>query len=139
MTHCLARFAMLIAQSPDDYRVWGRFDDQPVTSGIPQWMLIMGGTAPLLAVIALVQGLLSSRRRHEFWQDNSPRLFRDLCRAHRLDLANRQLLKKLAAVRGVERTAELFVEPHHFEAADLPPALQASARELHQLRHALFD
>jgi hypothetical protein len=139
MTHSHTHWAALFAQSPDDYRVWGRFDNQPSTSGIPQWMLVMGATALLLASIALVNGLLTRRKRREFWQDNSSRLFRDLCRTHRLDSANRRLLKKLAAARGIEHTAELFVEPTHFEVADLPPALHASARDLRQLRHTLFQ
>src|ERR1700759_4687423 len=101
MTRFLSHCTILIAQTPDDYRVWGRFDNQPVTSGVPQWMLIMGGTAVLLAIIALVQGLRSRRRRREFWHDNSARMFRDLCGAHRLNHANRRLLKKLATARGV--------------------------------------
>jgi hypothetical protein len=139
MIHFPMSWAALIAQTPDDYRVWGRFDNQPSTSGIPQWMLIMGGTALLLATIALVQGLRTRRRRREFWHDNSARLFQDLCRAHRLDLGNRRLLKKLAAGRSIEHVTELFVEPQHFEAPDLPPALQASAHHLRQLRQTLFD
>jgi hypothetical protein len=139
MTNSFARWTALLAQSPDDYRVWGRFDNQPATSGIPQWMLIMGATALLLAIIAVVHFVLTRRKRREFWHDNPMRLFRDLCRAHRLDSADRRLLKKLAAARGIEHANELFVEPHHFEAADLPPSLEASARNLRQLRRTLFD
>jgi hypothetical protein len=139
MTRYLLQCALLIGQSPDDYRVWGRFDDQPTASGIPQWMIVLGCTALVVAVIGLVNGILTRRRRREFWHDNSARLFQDLCRAHRLDLSHRRLLKKLAALRGLAHPAELFVEPSHFEAADLPPALQASARDLGQFRHRLFD
>jgi hypothetical protein len=139
MMHHLLHDALLIGQSPDDYRVWGRFDDQPTTSGIPQWMIVLGCTALVLAVIGLINGILTRRRRREFWHDNSARLFQDLCRAHHLDRSHRRLLKKLAASRGIAHPAELFVEPRHFEAADLPSALQASERDLRQLRHTLFD
>jgi hypothetical protein len=139
MSHCFTRWVALFAESPDDYRVWGRFDNQPSTSGIPQWMLIIGTTALLVAIIGLVNILLTRRKRREFWNDSSARLFHDLCRVHRLDSANRRLLKKLAVARGIEQATDLFVEPSLFETADLPPALQASARNLRQLRHTLFD
>ncbi|HEX4414163.1 MAG TPA: hypothetical protein VH107_11085 [Lacipirellulaceae bacterium] len=139
MNHLLANSVTLLAQTPDDYRVWGRFDHQPVTNGIPQWMLIFGVTAILLAIIALVQAVRARRARREFWHDSPKRLFQDLCRAHRLRPANRRLLKKIAAARGVEYASELFVEPRHFEEADLPATLAESTRDVRQLRHALFD
>jgi hypothetical protein len=139
MNHLLVNSMTLLAQTPDDYRVWGRFDNQPVTKGIPQWMLIFGVTAILLATIALFQSVRARRLRREFRHDNPKRLFQDLCRAHRLKPANRRLLKKMAAARGLEHATDLFVEPSHFDEAGLPTSLAASARDVRQLRHALFD
>jgi hypothetical protein len=139
MTSSLIRWAALIAENPDDFRVWGRFDNQPSTSGIPQWMLIIGGAALLLAIIGMVHGVLTRRKRREFWCDNSARLFQELCRTHRLNSASRRLLKKVAAARGIEHATELFVEPKYFENTDLPSTLHASARDLRQLRHTLFE
>jgi hypothetical protein len=139
MIRLLSNSVALLAQSPDDYRVWGRFDNQPVTNGIPQWMIIFGVTAILLAAIALFQSVRTLRSRREFWCSSPKRLFQDLCRAHRLKPSSRRLLKKMAAARGLEHAAELFVEPTHFDEANLPAPIQTLARDVRQLRHTLFD
>jgi hypothetical protein len=100
---------------------------------------ILAGLSVVLALVLLISHWISRRRQKEFWCDSSSQLFRQLCRAHRLDRANRRLLQKLAASRGVESAADLFVEPDNFDAAKLPSALNSSANELRQLRHELFE
>jgi hypothetical protein len=81
----------------------------------------------------------SRRQKLEFLHNSAPRLFNEFARAHRLNRANRRVLKKLAAANGVEHAAALFVEPVYFDSNELPPALAAATDEIRQLRHELFD
>jgi hypothetical protein len=99
---------------------------------------ILASLAVILALGLLVSHWISRRRQKEFWCDSSSQLFRELCRAHRLDRTNRRLMQKLASARGVGSAAELFVEPDNFDAANLSKVLDSSANELRQLRHELF-
>jgi hypothetical protein len=122
----------------DSYRVWGRFDHQRGGFGRTEW-LIVGGATALLLITMLVSHLRTKRLQKDFWYDSSSRLLHGLSHAHRLDLANRRLMKKLTSARGVENAAELFVEPEYFDTTNLPPALKTSAGELRQLRHRLFE
>jgi hypothetical protein len=128
----------LLAARPDSARVWGRFDHQRPTFGSTGWMIVAGLVA-LLAAVALLSNWLSKRRQRDFWYDSSSRLFRDLCRAHRLNLANRRLMQKLASARGVDNAAALFVEPNYFDFKSLPETLKSSDGELLHLRHELFE
>jgi hypothetical protein len=96
-------------------------------------------TVTLLVVVTVVWQVISRRRRRDFDYDRPPRLFSDLCRAHRLSWSSRRLLKHLAVARGLKSPAMLFVEPEYFDMTNVPPALKASAVELRQLRHKLFD
>jgi hypothetical protein len=132
--HCTS----LIGVSPDDFRVWGRFDDQRAGFGATEITIIVSATVLFLAV-AISSYWRARRQRQVFWHDSSSRLFRELCRAHRLNLASKRLLKRLASAHGVESAADLFIEPEYFESANPPAALKSSADELRQLRHRLFD
>jgi hypothetical protein len=69
---------------------------------------------------------------------NSPRrLFRELCRAHRLGLKETALLYELAELRGLETPLSLFVEEEHF--AQIEDDLDAKMRrEAETLRRKLF-
>jgi len=93
----------------------------------------------LLVVVTIAWQTISRRRRRDFAYDSPPRLFADLCRAHKLNWSNRRLLKHLAAARGLKCPATLFVEPDYFDMTNVPPVLKSSAAELRQLRHRLFD
>jgi hypothetical protein len=93
----------------------------------------------LLVIGTIVWQSISRRRRRDFEYDRPPRLFADLCRAHKLNWSNRRLLKQLAAARGLKCPASLFVEPEYFDMTNVPAALKPSAGELRQLRHQLFD
>src|SRR5262245_27773720 len=71
---------------------------------------------------------------------NSPRgLFRELCRAHRIDRAGRRLLKRLAVARGITPPVLLFVHPECFSVADLPDDLNDHAMEIVRLDEILFS
>jgi hypothetical protein len=93
----------------------------------------------LLVIVTVAWQTISRRRRRDFAYDSPPRLFADLCRAHKLNWSNRRLLKHLATARGLKCPARLFVEPDYFDMTNVPPALKSSAAELRQLRHRLFD
>lgn len=70
---------------------------------------------------------------------NNPRsLFRSLCRAHRLDRAERKLLERLAQFRQIKHPAALFLDPRQFETADLTADLRQQADKLRALREVLF-
>jgi hypothetical protein len=138
MNAMIANWLGLLAENPDDFRVWGRFDNQRAGFGVAEWSVLIGALTLLLAIV-VTSYVVAKRRRSEFLNNSPKRLFHDLCRAHQLHMRNRRLLKKLAAARGVENAAELFVDPKYFDAADLPQALQSTATELRKLRRILFD
>lgn len=93
-----------------------------------------------VAGAALLVGVLSLAAR---WQEgriakpNAGRLFRELCRAHRLNRWERRVITTLAEEIGARQPAEVFVRPDAFEGSaiaafgDRPAALQ-------QLRIKLF-
>lgn len=93
----------------------------------------------LLVIVTIVWQTISRRRRRDFDYDSPPRLFEELCRTHKLNWSKRRLLKHLASARGLKSPATLFVEPEFFDTTNAPPAVKASAAELRQLRHKLFD
>jgi len=70
--------------------------------------------------------------------DSPPELFRELCRVHRIDWADRRLLKRLASEWEMTSPALLFIEPERFNAARLPEHWQENSRQLEELRHRLF-
>lgn len=125
---------LLAAQ--DYSREWERLG-RLFNSGPYEVMILAAVT--LLVIVAITWQTLSKRRRRDFEYDRPPRLFADLCKAHKLNRPNRKLLKQLAAARGLKLPAALFVEPEYFDMANLPAALQPSAKELRKLRHKLFD
>jgi hypothetical protein len=71
--------------------------------------------------------------------DSPRRLFRDLCRAHRLPYRSRRLLRRLAAARGIAEPARLFVDASCFDTANLPEKLTPAADDVRLLRHRLFE
>jgi hypothetical protein len=114
----------------------GNFEGLPSVSA-NQLLILVAVT--LLVIVTIAWQAISRRRRRDFDYDRPARLFADLCRAHKLSWANRRLLKHLAAARDLKCPATLFVEPEYFDMTNVPPTLKASAGELRQLRHKLFD
>jgi hypothetical protein len=70
--------------------------------------------------------------------DDPPKLFRELCTAHRLDRPSRRLLANLAETWQFAQPAQVFVTPTAFEPERLPPNWQKKAAELKRLRERLF-
>jgi hypothetical protein len=128
--------ALLAAKEPVGDLGEFRLEDLPDIG--PYELLILSSVA-LFVVITIVWGKISMRRRRDFDYNSPPRLFSELCRAHKLTWSNRRLLKQLAAARDLKSAATLFVEPEYFDLTNLPPALKPSAQELRRLRHNLFD
>lgn len=135
MTHGIINGIQLLA-AQDYSSEWDRLRD--LLSVGPYEVLILAA-ATLLVIVTIVWQVIFRRRRRDFDYDRPPRLFADLCRAHKLNWSNRRLLKHLAAARGLKFPAMLFVEPEHFDMTNVPSALKASAAELRQLCHKLFD
>ena len=100
--------------------------------------LIFAVTGVLVAGVLLWQ-LFSSWNNGRL-PSNSPRgLFRELCRAHRIDRAGRRLLKRLAVARGVSPPVLLFVRPECFTVTDLPDDLNEHAMAIVRLDEILFS
>ncbi len=128
----MKHFLMLASRS-----VWGRFDHQRPSFDSTHWWILLG-CAVLFAGFAVAIYRSSRRIKSEFDTDNHAKLFRELCRAHRLSFANRRQLRRLASARGITEPARLFVEPKHFETSHLPESMQSAADEIRRLRDRLF-
>jgi hypothetical protein len=117
--------------------IWGRFDhERPRFDATHVWTIL--SLVALIIGLAVVSYRSSRRTKRHFDVDSPTRLFRELCRAHRLSFGKRRLLKRLAAVRSLSEPALLFVEPRHFDIAHLPDELRQSAEEIWRLRDRLF-
>jgi uncharacterized protein (TIGR03382 family) len=138
MTSGSNQWTSLVAVKSDSGIVWGRFDRQRPHFGSAELSVIIGATA-LLVVVMLVSYWRSRRRKMEFLSNSSPQLFSELSAAHRLDRANRRLIKSLAAAGGQKNAAALFVEPGYFETEKLPESEKISLDAFRQLRHELFE
>lgn len=123
---------LLATLDPDG--IGGHFDRLPNT-----YELLILGSVTLLVIITIAWQAIARRHKRDFDFNRPPRLFADLCRAHKLNRSNRRLLKQLAAARGLKIAATLFVEPDYFDMTNVPPALKPTANDLRQLRHKLFD
>jgi hypothetical protein len=99
--------------------------------------IVLGLTA-LLLVALVVWHFLSSRASGRLPSNSPGRLFRELCRAHRLGASGRRLLKRLALARGLSSPVNLFVEPRYFDSADLPDEVCQYAEQILRLRKQLF-
>jgi hypothetical protein len=92
--------------------------------------------ALLVGLWAVLQVSALRGRRGSY---NSPRrLFRSLCRAHRLSWSQRWLLGRLARAHGLAHPAQLFVDPEYFDEPRLAAGLRPKAQRLRQLRDRLF-
>ena len=83
-------------------------------------------TVLLLGLIAWIAG-----RLYAIWQQrviNSPRkLFRELCLAHGLVTADRQLLREIARWHALPDPVQLFFEPDRFRSAEMRSALECES------------
>jgi hypothetical protein len=129
--------ACLLARTQDSFQVWGRFDHQGPASEIEPLLVLCSGMI-LLATVVAIWYRLTRHSTNAFEANSPPRLFRELCRAHRLSRPHRRLLKHLAAARGLSSPASLFVRPECFDLDQLPSEVKLYADELNKLRAQLF-
>jgi hypothetical protein len=102
-------------------------------SDLIAWIIV--ATLVIAALIFLAR-VIARREKQIF---SSPRaLFRELCKAHNLDLANRRLLRRIARAAGLRQPARLFLEPQRFEPTTLPQALRSQWPAIEALRAKLF-
>jgi hypothetical protein len=126
-------------------QLFAELHNSPEWARLGRWLnfvsyeVLLLAAVTLLVIVTVVWQTISTRRRRDFHYDSPPRLFADLCRAHKLNWSSRRLLKHLAAASGLKSPAMLFVEPEHFDMTNVPIALKASAAELRQLRQKLFE
>ena len=98
------------------------------------WILLAIG---FFVCVGLLARLLARSDQHQLF--NSPRrLFRTLCRAHRLDRPARWLLMQIARAEGIEQPARLFLQPQCFQRETLHPALQGKRAAIEALAARLF-
>jgi len=137
MMRSATHWLCLLAQRSTWERLGDRFSGDNAKLNASDVLLIVGGAAVFVLVIALLHRYAGSSPGRR--AGNSPRrLFRELCRAHRLGQSHRRLLKRLAALRELPNAAVLFVEPAWFEAGDLPAELAGHEGELERIRERLF-
>lgn len=97
-------------------------------------MLISAGV--LIGIAAT--GWLAYQYLHPNAKKNCPgRLFRALCREHKLDWSEKALLNKLAQRNQLATTAEIFVTPECFDVNE-GRAQQALLQKIDELREKLF-
>ncbi|MCG8451181.1 MAG: hypothetical protein MI725_16555 [Pirellulales bacterium] len=89
--------------------------------------------------IAVVIGLaIKKRNDYSTSCDDPQKLFRELSRAHKLDLRNQRFLLQLASAFRIEQPAEIFLLPTLFDPKHLPQHLQGEKARLQKLRRKLF-
>ncbi len=104
----------------------------------PETTGLAAGVGLTLAIVAGAWWYSRYTTRHRRPQ-NSPRaLFRELCREHGLEQRDRRALSKLARDSRLRVRAQIFLSPHCFEEARLPPAHTASGQRLRALGSAIF-
>ena len=136
MNEIIYRFILLAEQGRLDHLTSGfrgrraRFDSDDLATGL----LILGGVA--VAIWVLSQFLARQEKNKPC---NKPgRLFRNLCKAHGLGLADYWLLWRLARYHRLRDPARLFLEPERFDAANLNVAWRARAEQLREIGERLF-
>jgi len=97
-------------------------------------------SAALLAAALLILAVfLIIRRRRAKRLPNPRRLFKELCRAHRLDRLSRRRLWRLARTACPEQPARMFLEPEKLDFRLCQRKLQMSRDEVVSLRRKLFN
>ncbi len=128
-------FAAILAQQPRLSELGDRFS----RSDPAQWSrtLLMSGVVLLVLLLVSAAALWLHFRQRRL--RNCPRrLFRELCRAHRLNKAQQRLLWQLAAAQGLSQPATIFLAPERFDPHHLPERLRGRQREIERVRDRLF-
>ena len=128
----------LIAQRANWERMGDRFSGKHAELNVSDILTLLGLVA-CLALILLMLHRFSGGSGGRLGGNSRARLFGELCRAHGLGFAARRLLKRLAASRGLESPAMVFVAPGCFNTVDLATELKPSLNEVERLRARLFN
>jgi hypothetical protein len=103
-------------------------------SDLAIWICIIAGVT---LVVFVLSKLLSRQERIRRY--SSPRgLFRELCKAHGLDRAERRLLMRLANHHQLEHPARMFLEDERFGLESLSGELRGQGSEIVRLHDRLF-
>ena len=97
--------------------------------------------AAALVLFAIVMAIVVKvRKRNDMSQpcDDPDKLFRELSLAHKLDRGSQKLLRRLADALQLAQPAEVFLQPAHFQSAQIPTALRNEAAEIEALGKRLF-
>jgi hypothetical protein len=127
----------LLAERPDWERLGDHFRRGPTDFNSYNLLAVIAIAAAFVLGIFLLQRF-AQRRDHSKSYTSPTELFRELCRAHRLDRSERRLLKRLAAAWGLARPAYLFIEPDYFDTAGLPVEWQEDSHRVASIRERLF-
>jgi drug/metabolite transporter (DMT)-like permease len=92
----------------------------------------------MIGVVLLVLGYRYWNTPQRKLRRQAQQLYRELCRAHRLEWGSVRLLNKLVASHHLAHPAVIFVRPELFLPANLPPPLKRRAERVEQLRARLF-
>ncbi|MEM6655925.1 MAG: hypothetical protein AAF596_08995 [Planctomycetota bacterium] len=125
--------AWLLAQRHNWERLGDQFSGKNAKFDLGEvgWLVTLAAGA----IVALwVLDRVAKRFEGRAGRPNPGRLFRELCRAHRLKRRERSLLRRLASATGQEHAANLFVRADLFDPATLPDDADA----LQSLRGRLF-
>lgn len=131
----MTSLAMLLAQRDRWERLGDQFSGRNAEIHPGEIAVILGS----LAAAALGIWLLYAVSRWQEGKMGRPRpgrLFRDLCRTHRLNRWERAVVRSAAEAAGARQLAEAFVRPEMFHQA--PPAAQEKPAAYNQLRRKLF-
>jgi hypothetical protein len=100
-------------------------------------MGLLVGSAVIVAAVVVIVQVMSSRGARRT-SASARRLFRSLCRAHRLNWWDRRLLCRLARACRLPDAGRLFIDPRYFDAETARGRPRANASRIAELRQQLF-
>lgn len=133
----ILNFAWLLADRSRWERLGDAFTEENARLTMNELLALAGiGVAGLVLIVVL---MVLARRQDEQRPYHDPeRLFRQLCRLHRLTRKDRQLVRNLAGECGLELPSLMFVQPERFETAELVEQDVNRQDRIRRLRGQLF-
>lgn len=128
---------ILLAQRHNWQRLGDRFSGSNAKLDVGELVAILAACI----VAGLLLWLLQWTAKWQEGKLDSPspgRLFRDLCRAHKLRFKDRRLLKRLAQGSHIDHPVELFLKPEAFNIGRIPADLEHQATAILALAERLF-
>lgn len=128
---------LLLAQRDNWERLGDRFSGQNAEIDLHELGVLLLGLVAAGALIWLLHRLAK-------WQEgralshNPKRLFRDLCRSHRLSGWQVKVLRAVSEAVGLQEPAEVFVRPEALKVENLPDDWEKHRADVDSLRRRLF-